>query len=176
MKRKWFNILSEGCLNLFLILVSIFLLIESSGYPKTARAFPRLVLLFMLILIVMDTFNHVFKAKNILNGKQKLYSKTVNDPSDRIQSQKMRPVFSFRHYRIFFVILLMFAFLLFIHLFGFILSTFTFIIVAPWFLGFRDRKKLLFAAILITGFMYLIFITIMKSTFPQGLLLEYFLR
>ena len=176
MKHKWIQFLSDGYLKIILVFLSIFLLIESSAYPKTARAFPRLVLLFMLALVIMDTFTHVLRTIRTSNDTEKIYNETDNHKADNNQSQKIRTFFLSHYFRIFFVILLMFVFLIFIHLFGFILSTFIFVIVAAWVLGFRDRQKLLFSAILITGFMYLIFITIMKSILPQGVLLEFFLR
>ena len=73
-------------------------------------------------------------------------------------------------------IILMFAFLLLVHLVGFIAGTFIFIPLAARTLGYKHIKKLLLSSIGITCFMYLIFIIIMKSTLPPGLIVELFFR
>jgi len=175
MMPNLFNFLKDWLTNLIFIALSIFLLIQSSGYPKTARAFPRLLLIFMLLLAVLDIIYNLLNAgKNNIDEKNLSTENTTNN----IYKEKTKTFTNFfpTHYvNALAVIVLMFIFLIFIHVVGFITGTFIFTIFAPWLLGYKNLKNLFFSSIGITCFMYLIFIVIMKSLLPQGLIIQYFL-
>ena len=45
--------------DLILLLLSIFLFILAADYPDMARTFPRLALLMIMVLVILDMFNSV---------------------------------------------------------------------------------------------------------------------
>jgi len=171
--HKFFVILNNWFVNLFLLFLCIFLIIQVSGYPDMARAFPLLILIFMLLLIIMDT---IF---TILNKRKKEPSENNMDMTENndVASKDLktgRDATSNHQVTILFTILMMFFFLLLIHLIGFTFGTLIFAFLSARYLGYKKIKGLFISSILITAFMYLIFVVIMNSYLPQGLLMELF--
>ena len=74
--------------------------------------------------------------------------------------------------KVLFTVALMFVFLFAMLVFGFTLGTFIFLICSVWSLGYKNKKGLIISSLIITGFMYVIFILIMKSFLPSGLLFD----
>jgi hypothetical protein len=106
---------------------------------------------------------------------------STEDKGESIGTAEKKPSYAGKGFVAYYIyvpvaIVLMFAFLLLVHLVGFIAGTFIFIPLAARILGYKHIKKLLISSVGITCFMYLIFIVIMKSTLPPGLIVELFLR
>ncbi len=173
---KLFDFLNDWYINIVLVFFCIFLLIQSSGYPETARTFPQLVLLFLFLLVIMNIINAILDSRK----SDGVEINQQDGPNDKGAYEKKGKEFKenkiTQHLFVLFTILLMFVFLLLIHLVGFIMGTFIFLTLGAWSLGYKNLKNLFFSSIGITCFMYLIFVVIMKSLLPQGLIIEYFLR
>jgi len=177
MKSTLFKFLNDWYINLALFFLSIFLIIRSADYPETARTFPRLVLIFLLLLILMDT---AFKIRDIKN-RPLPRSDPPGDAGGPADTIAEKPPNSGKgalghHLYMLVAIILMFVFLLLVHLVGFIPANLIFIPLASWILGYRNLKKLLLSSVGISCFMYLIFIVIMKSNLPEGVFVELILR
>lgn len=139
-----------------LIILSIFLFILTLDYPQMASTFPRLVLIMILVVTLLDmavTFR--IRLKEITAEK-------ASENGISIQPKKKLKVL--------YMAVLMFAFFFFMILFGVILGTFLFTFISGWTLGYRKLKILLLSSAIITASVYLIFIIIMKSFLPQGLI------
>ncbi len=173
---KLFDFLNDWYINFILIFLSIFLLFQTIGYPETARAFPRLLLIFMLLLVIVDSVHKIIEIRKRPSLKNNQSNEAIAPDADAKKAKNIKEFFSTPQVSVLFAILFMFIFLLLIHLVGFTIGTFIFIIPAAWSLGYKNLKYLFFSSIGITCFMYLIFIVIMKSFLPQGLIIEYFLR
>ncbi|MFC1816237.1 tripartite tricarboxylate transporter TctB family protein, partial [Thermodesulfobacteriota bacterium] len=74
--------------------------------------------------------------------------------------------------KIFYAIVLMFVFLFLMMVFGFTAGTFIFLLFSCWSLGYKNKTGLVISCIVVTGFMYLLFILIMKSFLPEGLIFD----
>jgi len=176
MKSVLYKFLNDWYINLLLFMISIFLIIQSGGYPETARTFPRLILIFLLLLILMDTASKIREIKS-RPASDKDISGDSGSPDVIAEQPPDSGKGAYAHYLyILITIILMFIFLLLVHLVGFIPANLIFIPLAAWILGYRKLKNLLLSSVGIAGFMYLIFIVIMKSNLPQGVLFELFLR
>ena len=173
---KLFDFLSDWYINFILIFLSLFLLFQTLGYPETARAFPRLLLIFMLLLVIVDSVHKGIEIRKRPGLKNNQSNEAIAPGTDAEKAKNIKEFFSAPQVSVLFAIVLMFVFLLLIHLVGFTIATFIFVILAAWFLGYKNFKSLFFSSIGITCFMYLIFIVIMKSFLPQGFVIEYFLR
>ncbi len=68
---------------------------------------------------------------------------------------------------------LMSAFQVAMMVFGFIPGTLIFLLLSIRALGYRKIKALAVSSLIITGFIYFIFILIMDSYFPRALILEW---
>lgn len=68
------------------------------------------------------------------------------------------------------MVALIFIFFLFMLFFGLAAGTFLFLLFSGWTLGYRKSKILIFSAVIITAFVYVIFRVIMKSFLPEGLI------
>lgn len=170
---KFFIILNDLIVNIFLLFLCMFLIIQVSGYPDMARSFPLLILIFMLLLIFLDTISTIFikrkkdQSENDMDTTEKKDAASKDLKPDGIATSNHQA-------SILFTILLMFFFLLLIHLIGFTFGTLIFAFLSARYLGYRKIKGLLLSSILITAFMHLIFVVIMNSYLPQGLLIELF--
>jgi len=138
-------------INLFILILSIFLLIIVSNYPTMARSFPQLVLILVVILSLADM---VYKS---LRGDKMEISQGKDE-----QKREER--------RVFYTVFLMFGYMVFILLLGFILGTLLFLIFSTWSLGYKKIKGLVISSLCSAGLMYIIFILIMKSFLPESLL------
>jgi hypothetical protein len=176
MIRQLFDFLNHWYINFILIFLCIFLLFQTSGYPETARAFPQLLLIFMLLLVIVDSAHKIIEITKRPGAKNNQSNEAIAQDTADTKAKNIIEIFSIPKVGVFFAIVLMFIFLLFIHIVGFTIGTFIFVILAAWSLGYKNLKTLFFSTIGITCFMYLIFIVIMKSFLPQGLIIEYFLR
>lgn len=176
MLRRLVDFLNEWYMNIVLIFLSTSLLIQSADYPETARAFPRLILIFTLLLVFMDSIYKILEFRKREGANNQKANKTDDKDIYEQKAKIFTENFSSKHLYVLYAILLMFVFLIFIHLVGFIFGSFIFLILASWLLGYKNLKHLFISSIAITCFIYLIFIVIMKSILPQGLMIEYLLR
>jgi len=169
-KYHFHQFFTKEIFNLILLLLSIFLLMQVSGYARMARAFPRLVLIMILVLVGLDfvkaIVNH-FRAKPLENVRSGEGEQEKTTSPDGESVSKTRVVSAF---------LLMFVFPALMYLFGFTMASFIFVLASSWFLGYRNLKRLLLSSVVITGFLYVVFIVIMSSRLPRGLLINLILR
>lgn len=139
-------------IDFFIFIASIFLLVISSDYPAMARTFPQLILIIVAILCIGDIV-------------YKLLRKDKTEVSQRKEKGNGGK-------RVYYTVILMFAYLPFILVLGFITGTLIFLIFSTWSFGYKKVKGLLISSICSAGLMYLIFILIMKAFFPEGLLIS----
>jgi hypothetical protein len=145
-------------INSSLSLLGIFLLVVVSEYPKEARMFPQLVLIIVITLSVLDMVN------KIRTGRKNPPAMTQN--SQTVDAHPKQTT------RFFLTIGLMIAFLYTILLFGFVLGNLIFIYFSAWALGYKNIKYLTLFSLIITGFIYAVFILIMDSYFSPGIIFE----
>ena len=136
--------------DLGLLFLSVFLFILTSDYPKMARTFPRLVLLMIIVFVILDMLNSVRQAQE-----------KEEDHGNIRARQRLK---------VFYMVALMFIFFLCLFLLGLALGTFLFILFSGWTLGYRKLKPLVFSAVTITAFVYIIFRVIMNSFLPEGVI------
>lgn len=143
-------------IDLGLIVLGIFLFILTVDYPEMAGTFPRLVLIMIMIVTLLDmivTVRKPWKDKAVENTRQK----------DRYVSPRQQ-------LKVFYMAGLVFVFFFLIILFGVILGAFIFMIISGWTLGYKKIKYLFISSVIITVSVHVIFKVIMKSFLPQGLI------
>ena len=133
-----------------MLLLSIFLFILAADYPDMARTFPRLALLMIMVCVVLDMFN------SVRQGTEK-----SEDPEGARSKQR---------FKVLYMVALMFVFFLSMFLLGLTLGTLFFLLLSGWTLGYRKLKPLIFSAVAITAFVYIIFNVILHSFLPEGLI------
>jgi hypothetical protein len=142
--------------DLGLLLLSVFLFLIASDYPLMARRFPRLVLVMIMVVTLLDMI------KILRGAPQKTFALEDNDDSKGIGTRKQLKVL--------YMSILIFIFFLFMLFFGLALGTLFFLLFSGWTLGFRNLKTLIFSSVIITAFVYVIFEVIMQSFLPEGLI------
>lgn len=142
--------------DLGLLLLSIFLFILAADYPKMARTFPRLVLMMIMVVTLLDIINFLRRAQ------EKTFSAEKNED---LKSAPLR-----QQLKVLYMSSLIFIFFIFMLFFGLTLGTFFFLLFSGWTLGYRKLKTLLFSSVVITAFVYVIFEVIMQSFLPEGLI------
>jgi len=142
--------------DLGLLLLSVFLFFEASDYPKMARRFPRLVLVMIMVVTLLDMIK-------ILRGAPQKTS-VVEDNADS------KGIGARQQLKVLYMCALIFIFFLSMFFFGLALGTLFFLLFSGWTLGYRNLKTLLFSSVVITVFVYVIFEVIMQSFLPQGLI------
>ncbi|MFH1488820.1 MAG: tripartite tricarboxylate transporter TctB family protein [Pseudomonadota bacterium] len=146
--------LSPGFLiNLCLLILGIFLLYIVSDYPDTARAFPRLVLMMILVATAVDSIL-------MIRGKTGEKS-SPEETADASSGQSLKVLY---------MVALMFVFYLFLNLFGLIIAVLFFLLFSGWTLGYRKPKRLVISSVIITALVYVIFEVIMNSILPEVLI------
>ena len=149
--------LSTGFLiNLGLLIVGIFLLYLASDYPDMARTFPRLVLVMILVITVLDGFF-------LVRGKKE--ETTPEKASEGVPGRQMKALY---------MVVLMFVFYLFLVIFSLAPATLLFLLLSGWTLGYRNPKRLIMSSVIITAFVYIIFRVIMNSLLPEAAILNIF--
>ena len=147
----------EISINLAFLVLSVCLYVSASDYPKMARTFPQLVLVLMVVLTSLDI------GARILTEDREPSKESTYRESNATGEQKIK---------FFLTIASMFVFLFFMLIFGFTVGTIVFLLLFAWCLGYRKMRPLMVSSFLITGFLYIIFILIMKSFLPDGLLFD----
>jgi hypothetical protein len=142
--------------DLGLLLLSVFLFFMASDYPLMARRFPRLVLVMIVVVTLLDMI------KILRGAPQNTCAAEDNNDSQGIGTRQQLKVF--------YMSILIFIFFLFMLFFGLALGTLFFILFSGWTLGFRNLKTLIFSSVIITAFVYVIFEVIMQSFLPEGLI------
>lgn len=139
------------------LMLALFLFVLAADYPPMARRFPQLVLILIICLSAMDIMHKAWVA----------YAR----PEVREVKQEERGHSGYA--RGFYMVCLMFGFLVSMLVFGFTLGTFLFLLFSGWSLGYRHIKSLILSSVIITGFMYTVFILIMNALLPHGLLFAF---
>jgi len=148
------NISEEYVLTILFAYTMFYIL--TLDYPQMASTFPRLVLIMILVVILLDI---------IVSLRLRLKERA---PGDATESDKRG--YPKQRLKVFYMAILMFAFFFLMVLFGIILGTLLFTFLSGWILGYRKLKILAFSSVIITVSVYLIFIIIMKSFLPEGLI------
>jgi protein-S-isoprenylcysteine O-methyltransferase Ste14 len=148
----------DSYINLGLLGVGVFLMVLISDYPDMARRFPQLVLIALIILLGLDIST---KIRETMWGKS-------SKKGDNGKNARGKP----SHKRAFYLVGLMCVFQGCMIVFGFTFGSFIFLIFAAWALGYRKIKTLTFSSLIITGFIYTLFILIMDSYFPDSLIFQ----
>lgn len=142
--------------DLGLLLLSIFLFMLAGDYPDMARTFPRLVLAMIMVVIILDMINVMRVEKESTPSEETSRNRGGVRPRQKL--------------KVLYMIVLIYAFYLLMYFFGLSLGTFIFLLFSGWTLGYRKLKTLIFSSVIITAFVYLIFIVIMRSFLPEGLI------
>jgi hypothetical protein len=142
--------------DLGLLLLSIFLFVLAADYPDMARTFPRLVLVMIMVVTLLDMISFM-RA-----GKGKTFSGEKNDGTEAVRPRQQLKVL--------YMVALIFIFFLFLLFFGLAAGTFLFLMLSGWTLGYRRLEVLILSSVIITAFVYIIFRVIMKSFLPEGLI------
>ncbi len=142
--------------DLGLLLLSIFLFFLASDYPPMARKFPRLVLVMIMVVTLLDMINFLRSAQEKTSSAEK---------DDNLEGVRPR-----QQLKVLYMSALIFIFFLFMFFFGLALGTLFFLLFSGWTLGYRKLKTLIFSSVAITAFVYIIFEVIMQSFLPEGLI------
>jgi uncharacterized BrkB/YihY/UPF0761 family membrane protein len=121
-----------------------------------ARTFPRLVLVMIMVVTLLDMINFMRE------GKGKTFSAGKNDGTEAVPPRQQLKVL--------YMVALIFIYFLFMLFFGLVAGTFLFLLFSGWTLGYRRLKILIFSAVIMTAFVYFIFRVILKSFLPEGLI------
>jgi hypothetical protein len=140
--------------DLGLLLLSVFLFVMASDYPYMARRFPRLVLVMIIVVTLLDMI------KFLRSAQEKTFSAEKNED---LEGAPLR-----QQLKVLYMSTLIFIFFLFMLFFGLTLGTFSFLMFSGWTLGYRKLKTLLFSSVVITAFVYVIFEVVMQSFLPEG--------
>jgi len=144
-------------INIAVVVLSLALFILTLDYPGMSGMFPRLVLVMIGVVTIVDLIK-------ILLNKEPLG--TVPESSDQDLVARLK-----EQGKVLYLAVLMFIFFAFMHLLGVILGTFAFIFLSGWTLGYKKMAKLLMASVIIAVAVYLIFVVIMDCFLPQGYLI-----
>ncbi len=139
-----------------LIALCIFLFVLTLDYPGMSGTFPRLVLLMIGLVTMIDLIR-------IMAGKES----AGTEPEFSGQDLKIRLR---KQGKVLYLAVLMIVFFAFLHLFGVIIGTFLFIFLSGWTLGYKKIPSLLLASVTIAASIYLMFVVIMDCFLPQGYL------
>lgn len=139
-----------------ILLLAGYLLALTTQYPPMARDFPQLVLVLVLILGGVDLAKHLWRRRR----------EGAGDAFPEVEEDREEGGYG----RVLWTVALMLGFLAALLLFGFTLGTLLFLLGAGWSLGYRRLLPLLLSAVVITGFMYVVFVLVMNSLMPPGLL------
>ena len=142
--------------DLGLLLLSMFLFFLAADYPKMARTFPRLVLVMIMVVTLLDMINFLHRAQEKTSSAEKNDDRKAVRPGQQL--------------KVLYMSALIFVFFLFFLFFGLTLGIFSFLLFSGWTLGYRKLKTLIFSSVVITTFVYLIFEVIMQSFLPEGLI------
>lgn len=144
-------------INIGIIALSLSLFILALDYPGMSGTFPRLVLLMIVAVTIVDLIQ--------ILGK-KAPSGTVLEPSDQDQAVRLK-----KQCRVLYLAVLMLVFFAFMNLLGVMLGTFVFVFLSGWTLGYKKIANLFIASVIIAVSVYLIFVVIMGCLLPQGYLI-----
>jgi hypothetical protein len=156
-----------------LLLLGIYLLWESAGYARMARAFPRLILLLMVALIVLDLAWDFYRARRGARSGDadelfaQLEAAARHRPLDAAETGSTPSV------RVLGCVALMVAYPSCLYLVGFLPSSLLFFPLAAWCLGYREGRQLALSSVVVVGFLYVVFVLIMDSRLPTGLLVRW---
>ena len=145
-------------IDIFLLLLSIFLVSVSSGYPAMARHFPQLVLVTIIAVTVLDLINRI---------RNNLRPQEIDKDREKVSGANRRRL------RVVYMVMLMFVFFAFLVLFGLPIGVFGFLLFSAWSLGYKRMMVLILSSLAFTGFVYLIFEVIMQSMLPNGVILDW---
>jgi uncharacterized membrane protein YuzA (DUF378 family) len=146
-------------INLGIIVLGTYLYVLTLDFSGMSGMLPRMVLIMIGIATVADLIQ-------LLRNKQPPKTTSAQaacrppDPDNRLHYDK-----------VFYLAVLMPVYYLLLRLVGLIFSTFVFVWISGWILGYRKKVSLLLASAVVTAAVYVIFIVIMETFLPQSLLI-----
>lgn len=163
------KIIAELIFLLSMAVLNIVLLLQIEEFPQEGwdelgpAAYPRLLLLVMLAILIYLIFRTLFK---LYKSRQK--------GDLEVGKEKLKRSFH-RYKKVIISIVLFLVYMLVIDLIGFRFSTFGYLIITQWILSSRRKKvipKILLAAILIGFGIPFFFETYLGVMFPRGFLFQ----
>lgn len=161
------TLITEAIFLIFFIAINLVFLLQIGEFPQEGwdhigpAAYPRLLLISILILLGITLFNTIRK---ILVEKD---AGNINISSKQIKNMMSK-------YRKVIVSLLLFAsYIFFMNYLGFKISTFTYLFVSQWYLSSKNKKdipKILITCILIAFGLSYFFEIFLGVIFPRGIL------
>lgn len=145
-------------INIGILFLSLVLFLLTLGYPGMSGTFPRLVLIMIGGVTIIDLIKIV---------RKKDPEGTVAELQDQDRAVRLR-----KQGKVLYLAVLMFVFFFFMYILGVILGTFVFVFLSGWTLGYKKILSLLIASVIIAASVYLIFVVIMECFLPQGYLIE----
>lgn len=142
------------------IVVCFYLYVLTLSYPGMSGTLPRLVLIMIGIVTIVDLIQ-ILRQKE--PAKADLQQATCNPPD---------PDAPLHYDKVFYLAVLMPVYYIFLRLLGLILGTFVFICISGWILGYRRKIRLLAASAIVTAVVYVIFVVIMETFLPQTVLMD----
>lgn len=146
-------------INIGIIVTCISLFIETLDYPGMSGLFPRIVLIMIAGVTILDLFQFLNKKENLGSGTDPKVATEVSAPSQN-------------RGKVLFLAISMFVFFALLQLLGVIIGTFSFIFISGWCLGHKKIVFLLCSSTLIAASVYLIFVVIMETFLPHGYIFE----
>ncbi|MCJ7596839.1 MAG: tripartite tricarboxylate transporter TctB family protein, partial [Desulfobacterales bacterium] len=119
--------------------------------------FPQLVLVMIIVVTILDLINQIW-----------IKPRSQDIDKDQEKDSKKSP----QRLKVAYMVFLMFVFFAFLILFGLPIGVFGFILFSAWTLGYKHMKVLILSSLAFTGFVYLIFVVIMQSLLPNGIIIE----
>lgn len=146
-------------IDLGIIALGLYLYVLTLDYPGMSGMLPRLVLIMIGLVTVVDLI-------------QMLRKRTPPETTPAPASCSPPDLETRLHYdKVFYLVVLMPVYYIFLRLAGVILGTFVFVCISAWILGYRKSLNLLVASAIVTVSVYLIFVVIMKTFLPQAILI-----
>ena len=143
-------------IDLGLLFLSIFLFILTADYPEMAGTFPRLVLIMIMTVTVLDMLK-IIRAQR----RGEIFKKT--SPHNKVIGPR-------QYWKVCYMVALIGIFFFFLILFGVMVGTFLYLMLSGWTLGYKNLRNLLISSTIITASVYIIFKVIMNSFLPEGLI------
>jgi len=142
-----FNLTKDRITALLILGASIFLFVLSFSYPTRASRWPQILLILLMICSV----------SLLVTSKQEPEKETK-------EASKLSRI------RIIFLVGASFVYIICVNAFGFLTSTFGYLLITPFLLGIRKLTFIIGATLLIGAFTYTVFWEILRVPFPQGAL------
>ena len=143
-----------------IIVLGVYLFVLTLDYPGMSGMLPRLVLIMIGVVTVVDLIQ-MLRKREPQETTPAPASCSPPDPDARLHYDK-----------VFYLVVLMPVYYIFLRLVGVVIGTFLFVCISAWILGYRKSVSLLVASAIVTVSVYLIIVVIMKTFLPQAILID----